>query len=155
MIAKLLRLASFVICLIVIVSFLLFALNRTGSASKHQTEAIATGPSTTTSKSNSAKHESGVRKAIDEAFYDVTAISFHAYPYLQDNYALMACGGSVGEGYGPMIVARQSYTHDEIRKVRIAIPGVLTTAFLTLKIFEPAIETVVVPFDRIIPEILA
>jgi len=94
-------------------------------------------------------------KAIDEAFYDVTAISFHAYPYMQDEYALMACGGSVGEGYGPMIVARQHYSHDEIRKVRVAIPGVLTTAYLTLKIFAPEIETVSLPFDRIIPEVLA
>jgi len=95
------------------------------------------------------------RRAIDEAFYDVTAISFHAYPYLQDNYALMACGGSVGEGYGPMIVARHPLTHEEIRKVRVAIPGVLTTAYLTLKIFAPEIETVAVPFDKIIPEINA
>jgi 1,4-dihydroxy-6-naphthoate synthase len=95
------------------------------------------------------------QRAIKEAFYDVTAISFHAYPYLQDNYALMACGGSVGEGYGPMVVARHPYSLDEIRKVRVAIPGVLTTAFLTLKIFAPEIETVAVPFDRIIPEVLA
>jgi 1,4-dihydroxy-6-naphthoate synthase len=94
-------------------------------------------------------------RAINEAFYDVTAISFHAYPYLQDNYALMACGGSVGEGYGPMVVARHPYSLDEIRKVRIAIPGVLTTAFLALKIFAPEIETVAVPFDRIIPEVVA
>ncbi len=94
-------------------------------------------------------------RAINEAFYDVTAISFHAYPYLQENYALMACGGSVGEGYGPMVVARHPYSQDEIRKVRIAIPGVLTTAYLTLKIFAPEIETVSVPFDRIIPEVLA
>ena len=48
-------------------------------------------------------------KAMDEAFYDVTAISFHAYPYVQKDYALMACGGSVGENYGPMIVASQRY----------------------------------------------
>ncbi len=94
-------------------------------------------------------------RAIHEAFYDVTAISFHAYPYMQDNYALMACGGSVGEGYGPMIVARHPYSLDEIRRVRVAIPGVLTTAFLTLKIFAPEIETVSVPFDKIIPEVLA
>ena len=46
------------------------------------------------------------RRAQNEAFYDVTAISFHAYPYVQDNYTLMGCGGSVGEGYGPMIVSR-------------------------------------------------
>ncbi len=95
------------------------------------------------------------QKAINEAFYDVTAISFHAYPYLQDNYALMACGGSVGEGYGPMIVASRTFTLDEIKKVRIAIPGTLTTAYLTLKLFAPEIETTVVPFDRIIPEVLA
>jgi 1,4-dihydroxy-6-naphthoate synthase len=95
------------------------------------------------------------QKAIKEAFYDVTAISFHAYPYLQDNYALMACGGSVGEGYGPMIVAARPFTLDEVRKIRIAIPGTLTTAFLTLKLFAPEVETAVVPFDRIIPEIQA
>jgi 1,4-dihydroxy-6-naphthoate synthase len=95
------------------------------------------------------------QKAINEAFYDVTAISFHAYPYLQDNYALMACGGSVGEGYGPMIVASRPFTLDEIKRVRIAVPGTLTTAYLTLKLFAPEIETAVVPFDRIIPEVVA
>lgn len=94
-------------------------------------------------------------KAINEAYYDVTAISFHAYPYLQDNYALMACGGSVGEGYGPMIVAPKSLSLDEVKKVRIAIPGTLTTAYLALKLFAPEVETAVVPFDRIIPEVLA
>ena len=93
------------------------------------------------------------QKAIREAFYDVTAISFHAYPYMQENYALMACGGSVGEGYGPMIVASHNFTLDEIKKVRIAVPGTLTTAYLTLKLFAPEIATAVVPFDQIIPEI--
>ena len=95
------------------------------------------------------------QKAIREAFYDVTAISFHAYPYLQDNYALMACGGSVGEGYGPMIVASRRFTLDSIRKIKIAVPGTLTTAYLVLKLFAPEIETSVVPFDRIIPEVQA
>ena len=92
-------------------------------------------------------------KAINEAFYDVTAISFHAYPYLQDNYALMACGGSVGEGYGPMIVASTKRTLDEVKRMRIAVPGTLTTAFLTLKLFAPDFEYVVVPFDKIIPAV--
>src|SRR5271163_4109067 len=69
------------------------------------------------------------QKAIREAFYDVTAISFHAYPYLQDNYALMACGGSVGEGYGPMIVASRPFTLDNIKRARVAVPGELTTAY--------------------------
>ena len=95
------------------------------------------------------------RKAMTEQTYDVTAISFHAYPYLQDNYTLMACGGSVGENYGPMIVAPREYTLDEIKKVKIAVPGTLTTAYLALKLFAPEIETVTVDFDKIIPAVLA
>jgi len=87
--------------------------------------------------------------------YDVTAISFHAYPYLQDHYALMACGGSVGEDYGPMIVSSRVLTREQLPQVRVAVPGTLTTAYLTLKLFAPEIETVVVPFDQIIPQILA
>ncbi|MCL2659486.1 MAG: ABC transporter substrate-binding protein [Acidobacteriaceae bacterium] len=95
------------------------------------------------------------QKAINEAFYDVTAISFHAYPYMQEKYALMSCGGSVGEGYGPMIVANHKMTLTEVRKKRIAVPGTLTTAYLALKIYAPEIETAVVPFDKIIPAIVA
>ena len=90
----------------------------------------------------------------DDGLYDVTAISFHAYPYLQNNYALMTCGGSVGEGYGPMIVAPRAHSLDEIRQKRIAVPGKLTTAYLVLKLFAPEIETEVVPFDQIIPAVL-
>jgi len=95
------------------------------------------------------------RRAREEAFYDVTAISFHAYPYLQDKYALMGCGGSVGEGYGPMIVSLKPLTTEDLGTNKIAIPGTMTTAYLALKIFNPALETVTVPFDQIIPEILA
>jgi 1,4-dihydroxy-6-naphthoate synthase len=95
------------------------------------------------------------RRAQDEAFYDVTAISFHAYPYLQKNYTLMGCGGSVGEGYGPMVVSTRPLTPEDLGRIKIAVPGELTTAYLALKIFNPAIETVTVPFDKIIPEILA
>ena len=94
-------------------------------------------------------------RAMTDQFYDVTAISFHAYPYLQDNYTLMACGGSVGDGYGPMIVAARNYTLDEVKKLKIAVPGTLTTAFLVLKLFAPEIETVVVPFDKIIPSVVS
>jgi len=86
--------------------------------------------------------------------YDVTAISFHAYPYIQKDYALMSCGGSVGEGYGPMIVASRFFTQAEIKQCRIAIPGKLTTAYLALQLFAPGIEVEVVPFDQIIPSIL-
>ncbi|WP_263409502.1 menaquinone biosynthesis family protein [Terriglobus tenax] len=95
------------------------------------------------------------RKAMDEAFYDVTAISFHAYPYLQDNYALMACGGSVGDGYGPMIVAPKKMTLDEVKKLKIAVPGTLTTAYLALKLFAPEVEAETIPFDEIIPRVAA
>jgi len=94
-------------------------------------------------------------RAINEQFYDVTAISFHAYPYLQDNYTLMACGGSVGEDYGPMIVASKNYTLDEVKKLRIAVPGTLTTAYLTLKLFAPDVETVTEEFDKIIPGVVS
>jgi 1,4-dihydroxy-6-naphthoate synthase len=95
------------------------------------------------------------QRAIKEAFYDVTAISFHAYPYMQENYTLMACGGSVGEGYGPMIVSPRKLSLADIKKTRIAVPGVLTTAYLTLKIFAPEVETVTVEFDKIIPAVVA
>jgi 1,4-dihydroxy-6-naphthoate synthase len=94
-------------------------------------------------------------RAQKEAFYDVTAISFHAYPYLQDNYTLMGCGGSVGEGYGPMVVAAKPLSTTDLGRIRVAVPGTMTTAYLALKIFNPAIQTVTVPFDQIIPEILA
>jgi 1,4-dihydroxy-6-naphthoate synthase len=95
-------------------------------------------------------------RAREEAFYDVTAISFHAYPYLQHNYTLMGCGGSVGEGYGPVVVSRQKLNPDDLgKRIKVAVPGTLTTAYLALKIFNPAIETVTEPFDRIIPEMLA
>jgi len=94
-------------------------------------------------------------RAQNEAFFDVTAISFHAYPYLQQNYTLMGCGGSVGEGYGPMVVSSKPLTPEELGRIKIAVPGTFTTAYLALKIFNPEIQTVTVPFDKIIPTILA
>src|ERR1700739_952915 len=86
------------------------------------------------------------RKAM-EGFYDITAISFHAYPYIQESYALMPSGGSVGEGYGPMIVASRNIPVDEIARYRIAVPGTMTTAYLVLKLFAPEVATEVVPFE--------
>lgn len=94
------------------------------------------------------------QRAIHDPYYDVTAISFHAYPYMQQEYTLMACGGSVGDGYGPMIITSRSMTLEDVKKVRIAVPGVLTTAYLSLKLFAPEVETVTVPFDQIIPAVL-
>jgi 1,4-dihydroxy-6-naphthoate synthase len=94
------------------------------------------------------------RKAM-EGVYDLTAISFHAYPYIQQRYALMSCGGSVGEGYGPMIVAMHPFSPAEIKTRRIAVPGTMTTAYLALKLFAPKVRTEVVPFDQIIPQVVA
>ena len=93
------------------------------------------------------------RKA-QEGVYDVTAISFHAFPYIQDHYALLPSGGSVGDGYGPMIVATRAFTQSEVKKKKIAVPGKLTTAYLALKLFAPGVEVEVVPFDQIIPQVL-
>ena len=94
------------------------------------------------------------RKAM-EGYYDVSAISFHAYPYVQDKYALMSCGGSVGEQYGPMVVAPRMFGLEELKRMKVAVPGTMTTAYLALKLFAPKIETAVVPFDQIIPQVIA
>jgi 1,4-dihydroxy-6-naphthoate synthase len=90
-----------------------------------------------------------------EGHYDITAVSFHAYPYIQDKYAIMPTGGSVGEGYGPMIVSSRNIPADEIGKIKIAVPGTMTTAYLALKLYAPESVTEVVPFDQIIPQVLA
>ncbi|MDP9054450.1 MAG: ABC transporter substrate-binding protein [Acidobacteriota bacterium] len=89
------------------------------------------------------------RKAL-EGFYDLTAISYHAYPYVADKYHLMAAGSSVGDGYGPLVVATHPMEPEEIKGRKIAIPGTMTTAYLALKIFEPDFEPVIVPFDKIL-----
>jgi 1,4-dihydroxy-6-naphthoate synthase len=93
------------------------------------------------------------RKALD-GFYDITAVSFHAYPYIQDKYAIMPSGGSLGEGYGPMIVASRRIGPEDLADVKIAVPGTMTTAYLALKLFAPDSLTEVVPFDQIIPKVL-
>ncbi len=82
--------------------------------------------------------------------YDVTAISFAAYPGLRDKYVLLDCGASFGEGYGPMVVCTKSLKPQELAGKRIGVPGVKTTAYLTLKLFESNFEPVVMPFDKII-----
>jgi 1,4-dihydroxy-6-naphthoate synthase len=93
--------------------------------------------------------ESLNRKAT-EGQYELTAISYHAYSYVADKYVLMASGSSVGDGYGPIVVASRSMAADELKGKRIAIPGTMTTAFLALKLFQPDIQHVVVPFDKIL-----
>ena len=82
--------------------------------------------------------------------YDVTALSFAAYPILRDKYVLLDCGASFGEGYGPIVVASRSMRPQELAGKRIAIPGLTTTAYLTLKLFQPDFEPVVMAFDKIL-----
>jgi 1,4-dihydroxy-6-naphthoate synthase len=82
--------------------------------------------------------------------YDVTAISFHAYAYVADKYALLPHGASIGDNYGPIVVSREPATPDDIPNLKIAIPGKLTSAFLALRIFNSEFEYDVVPFDKII-----
>jgi 1,4-dihydroxy-6-naphthoate synthase len=82
--------------------------------------------------------------------YDVTAISFHAYAYVADKYALLPHGASIGDNYGPVVVSREAARPEDIATFKIAIPGKLTSAFLALRIFNPDFEFVVVPFDKII-----
>lgn len=89
------------------------------------------------------------RKA-HEGCYTLTAISYHAYPYVSDKYVLMASGSSVGDGYGPMLISARPLTPAEIKGKKIAVPGKLTTAYLALRICEPDFEAIVVPFDKVI-----
>ena len=89
------------------------------------------------------------RKAAEGA-YELTALSYHAYPYVADKYVLMASGSSIGDGYGPLLVAQHPMELEEIRGKKIAVPGKLTTAYLTMKIIEPDFEAVVTPFDKIL-----
>ncbi|HIQ48717.1 MAG TPA: ABC transporter substrate-binding protein [Aquifex aeolicus] len=84
--------------------------------------------------------------------YEISAISFHAYPYVSDKYVVLPSGGSVGEGYGPIVIAKEEM--ETLTGKKIAVPGELTTAFLTLKLYEPNFEHIVIPFDGIIPAVL-
>jgi 1,4-dihydroxy-6-naphthoate synthase len=84
-----------------------------------------------------------------EGKYELTAISYHAYPYVADKYVLMASGSSIGDGYGPTVIAMRPMEPEEIKGKRIAIPGKLTTAYLAAKLFQPDFEPVVTPFDKI------
>ncbi len=91
-----------------------------------------------------------LNRAADKETYDVTAVSFAAYPYLKDKYALLDCGASFGEGYGPLVVSQHAMRREDLAGTRVAVPGLRTTAYLTLKLFEPRIDPVVIPFDKIV-----
>jgi len=85
--------------------------------------------------------------------YEVSAVSFHAYAYMADKYALLSCGASMGKNYGPIVVSAKPMRARSLVNVTVAIPGTLTTAFLALRLFEPKVQTKVVPFDEILDEV--
>jgi len=86
--------------------------------------------------------------------YELTALSFHAYAYVAEKYVLLTSGASMGEGYGPILVAREDFGVEDLARIRIAVPGTLTTAFLVLRLIIPDVRYMVVPFDHI-PEYVA
>lgn len=119
-----------------------------GLASGH----VATGDLEIT---HSLKDIQTLNEEARNGVHEVTAISFHAWPYVADRYALMPCGGSIGDGYGPLLVAREPLTLADLGGRVVAVPGILTTAYLALRLVAPDAETRVVPFDRILEEVQA
>lgn len=92
--------------------------------------------------------ESLNRKAL-VGEHELTAISYHAYPYVADKYVLMASGSSIGDDYGPMLISLKPFSPEEVKGKKIAIPGTMTTAYLTLKLYQPDFEAVITPFNQI------
>ena len=91
-----------------------------------------------------------LNRQAKDGVWDVTAISFHALPYITEHYALMPCGGSMGDGYGPIVVAKRKFAPSELRGKRIAIAGPMTSSFLAMKLYQPEFVPVVTRFDEII-----
>ncbi|HXX19259.1 MAG TPA: MqnA/MqnD/SBP family protein [Candidatus Acidoferrum sp.] len=93
--------------------------------------------------------------AARQSKYEVTAVSFYGYTFVADKYVLLDCGASFGEGYGPIVVASHPIKKDDLAGRKIAIPGTLTSSYLALKLFEPKVETVTMPFDKILNAVQA
>jgi 1,4-dihydroxy-6-naphthoate synthase len=91
-----------------------------------------------------------LNQAAPQEIYDVTAFSFAAYPYLRDKYVLLDCGASFGEGYGPIVVSQHPIKRQDLAKCRIGVPGLRTSAYLALKLYEPRIEAIPIAFDQIL-----
>ncbi len=96
-----------------------------------------------------------LNQAAHEEKFDVTALSFFGYAFVADKYVLLDCGASFGEGYGPVVVAAHPIKKTELAGRRIAVPGEQTTSYLVLKLFEPNVETVTMPFDKILDAVQA
>jgi 1,4-dihydroxy-6-naphthoate synthase len=94
-----------------------------------------------------------LNKAAFEGTYEVTAVSIHAYAHLDEKYALLGSGASMGDGYGPVLVAREPFAGEELAAMKVAIPGRLTSAALALKMWNPSLQTVIYGFDEIMPAV--
>lgn len=94
-----------------------------------------------------------LNRAAFDGTYEITALSIHAYAYLADRYLLMPSGASFGDGYGPVVVAREPWEREDLADVEVAIPGELTTAHLALQLWQRQVRTKVVPFDEILPRV--
>ena len=86
--------------------------------------------------------------------YEVTAISIHAYPYVADKYILLPTGASMGDNYGPILVANRRLQSDDLLSVTVAVPGLMTSAYLALRLYQPLVNYVVLPFDEILPAVV-
>ncbi|HXQ25122.1 MAG TPA: MqnA/MqnD/SBP family protein [Candidatus Acidoferrales bacterium] len=93
--------------------------------------------------------------AANQETYDITALSFYGYTFVADKYVLLDCGASFGEGYGPIVVSSHPIKKNDLAGRKIAIPGTLTSSYLALKLFEPNVETVTMPFDKILDAVQA
>lgn len=96
-----------------------------------------------------------LNNAAHRETYDVTAVSFYGYAFVADKYVLLDCGASFGEGYGPIVVSSHPLKKTDLAGRKIAIPGTRTTSYLALKLFEPNVETVTMPFDKILEAVQA
>jgi 1,4-dihydroxy-6-naphthoate synthase len=92
-----------------------------------------------------------LNRAAFEGKYEVTAVSFHAYAHLIDRYALLPHGASMGDQYGPILVAREGWpaNRSSLKGVKVGVPGPLTSAFLTLQLYDPSFDFEIIPFDQI------
>ena len=91
-----------------------------------------------------------LNQAAFDGTYEITALSIHGYAHLAERYALMSSGASFGDGYGPVVVAKEPLTREDLKGAVVAIPGELTTAHLALKLWQPEVETTIVEFDKIL-----
>ena len=96
-----------------------------------------------------------LNQAAHKETYDITALSFYGYTFVADKYVLLDCGASFGEGYGPIVISSHPIKKTDLAGRKIAVPGTLTTSYLTLKLFEPNLETVAMPFDKILDAVQA